>query len=108
MAKACLTLKNAHINVSLHAPTVSAITPASGAHTAAHAITNLAGTNFRPGATVTVGGLAVTGVTVVSRTKITASPGIPIIAAGAKDVVVTNPDGRQNSGASGAGLYTST
>jgi len=49
----------------------------------------LTGTNFAPGATVTLGGSAATAVTVVSATTITATT--PAHAAGVVNVVVTNP-----------------
>jgi hypothetical protein len=50
----------------------------------------ITGSNFVAGATVTLGGVAATGVTVVSATTITATTGAH--AAGAVNVVVTNPD----------------
>lgn len=83
------------------APTVTSATPATGAAAGGEAITDLAGTDFRPGATVTFGGVAATSVVVVSRTRITCVT--PAHAAGVVNVVVTNPDGR-NSG-TGVGVY---
>jgi hypothetical protein len=71
-------------------PAVSSISPVSGATTGGTAIT-INGAYFATGATVTLGGAAATGVTVVSATKITATT--PAHAAGAVDVVVANSDG---------------
>jgi IPT/TIG domain-containing protein len=72
-------------------PTVTAITPNTGSTSGATSVT-LTGTGFAAGATVTFGGTAATGVTVVNATTITATT--PARAAGAVDVVVTNADGR--------------
>jgi len=67
-------------------PTVTAITPTSGGSTGGTAVT-ITGTNFGVGATVTIGGVAATGVAVVSATGITATTGAGT--AGTADVVVT-------------------
>jgi hypothetical protein len=72
------------------APTVTGISPASGTTLGGTAVT-ITGTSFVSGAMVTIGGTAATGVTVVNATTITATT--PAGAAGAKDVVVTTPDG---------------
>ena len=50
----------------------------------------ITGTGFLSGATVSIGGAAATGVTVVNSTSLTATTAAH--AAGAVDVVVTNPD----------------
>lgn len=72
-------------------PTATAITPALGPAAGGTAIT-ITGTNFKTGATVTVGGVAATQVVVVDATKITA-----MTAASTKfgqvDVTVDNKDG---------------
>ncbi len=73
----------------LPAPTVTSISPTSGP-TAGSTGVNITGTGFVIGATVTIGGNAATGVTWNSATSITAIT--PAGTAGAKDVVVTNPD----------------
>ncbi len=73
----------------LPAPTVSSLAPTTGPSTGGTAVT-ITGTNFVAGATVTFGGTAATGVTVVSNTSITATT--PAHAAGAVSVVVRNPD----------------
>jgi len=86
-------------------PTLSAITPSSGPAVGGTSVTNLAGTGFITGATVTVGGASATSVVVVSSIKITCTT--PSGTAGASNVVVTNPD-TQTSGTSGNGLYTYT
>jgi IPT/TIG domain-containing protein len=73
----------------LPAPTVSGVLPTNGLTTGGTAVT-ITGTNFVAGATVTLGGSAATGVTVVNSTTITATT--PAHAAGAVSVTVTNPD----------------
>jgi hypothetical protein len=80
-------------------PTVSSIYPASGYTGTTVAITNLGGTNFRPGATVMLQktgqpDIGATNVVVVTANKITCQFDIPGGAAtGTWDVVVTNSDG---------------
>ena len=71
------------------APTVTGIEPGSGQATGGDVVT-ISGTGFVTGATVTFGGAAATGVTVDDPATITATT--PAHAAGAVDVVVTNPD----------------
>ena len=58
------------------APTVSSISPTSGT-TAGGTPVTITGTGFLSGATVSLGGTAATGVTVVSSTSITATTGAP-------------------------------
>src|SRR5205085_846396 len=87
---------------SAAAPTVSAISPNLGS-AAGGTATNITGTNFLAGATVTLGGTAATGVTVVSGTSITATT-VPH-AAGAVNVVVTNTDAQSGTLANGS-TYT--
>ncbi|BCS31826.2 hypothetical protein TBR22_A10280 [Luteitalea sp. TBR-22] len=72
------------------APTLTAVSPASGVTTGGTPIT-LTGTNFSGSPTVTVGGVAATGVTVINSTTITAVT--PTGTAGARDVVVTTLGG---------------
>ena len=56
----------------------------------------ISGTNFNPGATVTVGGVAATGVNVGSDTSVSATT--PALAPGtANDITVTNTDGTNGS-----------
>ena len=71
-------------------PTVTSVTPNAGATDGATAIT-IAGTNFLPGATVSLGGVAATGITIVDATTITATT--PPHGAGPVNVTVTNADG---------------
>ncbi len=71
------------------APTVSAMSPASGT-TAGGTPVTITGTGFLAGATVSFGGTAATGVTVANGTTITATA--PAHAAGAVSVVVKNTD----------------
>lgn len=87
-------------------PVVTGIVPNTGPAAGGTAITDLQGTGFLndPGPpAVTFDGVPATGVVWVSATRITCVT--PAHAAGAVDVVVTNPDA-QNSGATGAGLFT--
>ena len=74
---------------SITTPTISNVTPGSGPIAGGTAVT-IAGTNFVSGATVTFGGTAATNVVVVGGAQITATA--PAHAAGAVNVVVTNPD----------------
>ncbi|MEO5822524.1 MAG: IPT/TIG domain-containing protein [Vicinamibacteraceae bacterium] len=85
-------------------PTLTAVSPTSGPTLGGTTIT-LTGTNFVSGATVRVGGVAATSVAFASSTGITART--PAGTAGARDVVVTNPDGRAAT-RTGAFTYTST
>jgi hypothetical protein len=71
------------------APTISVIAPTSGSVNGGTSFT-ITGTNFVAGATVSFGGTAATGVNVASATSITGTT--PARAAGAVNVVVTNPD----------------
>ena len=86
------------------APVLSSVSPASGPTAGGTTIT-LTGTNFVSGATVRVGGVAATNVAFASSTRLTART--PAGAAGARDVVVTNPNG-QSSVRVGAFTYTTT
>ena len=76
------------------APTVTSISPAFGPTTGGTAVT-ITGTGFVTSATVTIGGNASTGVSVVNATSITATT--PAGTAGARDVVVTNPDAQSGT-----------
>jgi hypothetical protein len=79
-------------------PTVSSVAPASGPTTGGTAVT-ITGGNFATGATVSLGGSAATGVSVVNSTTITATT--PAHAAGAVSVTVTNADAQSGTLASG-------
>jgi hypothetical protein len=85
-------------------PSVTGVTPGSGTTSGGTAIT-ISGSNFVAGATVTLGGTPATGVSVVNAFTINATT--PAHAAGAVDVVVTNPDGRSGTKSSGF-TYTAT
>jgi hypothetical protein len=78
-------------------PSITGVAPATGS-LAGGTTLSITGANFLPGARVTVGGASVGNVVVAANT-ITATTAAH--AAGAADVVVTNPDG-QSSTASGA------
>ncbi len=78
-------------------PTVTSITPNSGANDGTVSITNLAGTNFASGAAAKLAkagetDITATSVTVVSSTQITCSFDLTGAAAGTWDVTVTNSD----------------
>jgi hypothetical protein len=73
------------------APTLTSIKPGSGPATGGTAVT-LTGSNFVAGATVSIGGAAASGISVVSAKQITAVTGAGV--AGLADVAVANPDGQ--------------
>ncbi|MCU0249425.1 MAG: IPT/TIG domain-containing protein [Vicinamibacterales bacterium] len=79
------TLASAFTYVTLPPPTISGISPSSGS-TAGGTTVTLTGTNFASGATLTIGGVAATGVTALSATSLRAVTGPR--AAGVADVVV--------------------
>jgi hypothetical protein len=81
------------------APTVSAISPSSGS-TAGGTSVAMSGTHFTGATAVTIDGVAVSSFTVDNDTTITAST--PVGTVGAKDIVVTTPEGI----ATGSGLFT--
>jgi len=69
------------------APTVTATTPATGSTLGGTGVT-LTGTGFQPGATVKMGGVDCTSVSVISPTSLTCTAGAHAV--GAVDVVVTD------------------
>ena len=75
--------------IRLGSPTITAISPTSGAQSGGDTVT-ISGTNFRPETTVTIGGTACSPVVFVSSTEISCTTGAGT--AGASDVVVTNPN----------------
>lgn len=70
---------------------LSSVSPTSGLTTGGTKLT-IAGTGFQSGATVSLGGIAATSVTVVGSTSITAVA--PAHAAGTVNLTVTNPNGQ--------------
>jgi len=80
------------------APTLSGISPNNGTTAGGTSVT-ISGSNFVNGATVQLGGVAATNVVVSNSTTITATT--PAHAAGAVNVVVTNPDGQSATLAAG-------
>jgi hypothetical protein len=80
------TLAAAFNYVALPPPTLVSISPTSGS-TAGGTTVTVTGTNFASGASLTIGGVAATGVTVSGPTSLRAVTGAR--AAGAADVVVT-------------------
>ena len=87
------------------APMVTSISPTSGTTAGGTAVT-ITGTGFLAGATVSLGGTAASGVTVVSATKITATTATH--GAGAVNVVVTNTDAQSGTLNNGYTYTTST
>jgi hypothetical protein len=84
---------------------ISSIVPATGPTTGGTPVT-ITGTGFQTGATVKIGALSATDVTVVSATSITArTPLGPTTAQLSTDVVVTNPDATKAT-ATSAFTYT--
>jgi hypothetical protein len=75
----------------LPAPSITSVAPPSAANNVATNIT-LTGTNFRSGATVSVGGQVCGNPTVVSATQITCTVPAKAATCGPQSVVVTNPD----------------
>jgi galactose oxidase-like protein/IPT/TIG domain-containing protein/glyoxal oxidase-like protein len=86
------------ISGSNPAPTVTSISPNTGTTAGGNGVT-ITGTGFLSGATVTLGGTAATGVSVVNSTSINATTAAH--AAGAANVVVTNTDNQIGSLTSG-------
>jgi len=76
------------------APVVSAVAPSSGTTSGGTAVA-LTGARFASGATVSLGGIAATGVIVNDASTLTATT--PAHAAGTVSVVVTNPDGQSGT-----------
>jgi|GEM_PF-3453280 len=92
-------------------PTVTSTTPGSGKSGTIVSITNLAGTNFRNGATVklTKSGepeIHATGVTVVSSTQITCSFNLAGASTGQWNVIVANPDAQSDTLSNGFEVTT--
>lgn len=84
-------------------PSITSISPNSGATSGGTQFT-ISGSGFQTGATVTIGGLAATNVTVVSATTITAKTPLGPSNIGSDTtvpVVVRNPDGSSATRASG-------
>jgi hypothetical protein len=75
-------------------PNPAAVSPNTGSTVGGTTVT-VSGSGFVPGATVTFGGTAATGVTVTSANSITATT--PAHAAGAVAVVVTNPNNQSGT-----------
>lgn len=76
-------------------PSVVSISPTTGGAPGGTAVT-ITGTNFKAPATVTIGGVACTSVTVVNSTTITCTTGAH--AAGAVSATVTTPGGQASGG----------
>ena len=92
------TLASAFTYTQAPPPSVSGVSPNSGSTSGGTSVT-VSGANFQTGATVSFGGANATGVSVQNSSTILATT--PAGAAGAVDVVVTNPDGQSATLASG-------
>jgi 6-phosphogluconolactonase (cycloisomerase 2 family) len=79
------------------APTFASVNPSTGYDSGGVTVT-INGANFLNGATVTFGGVAATNVSLASGTQLICT--LPAHAAGAVDVVVTNPDTQSVQGTS--------
>ncbi|MDP3564307.1 MAG: hypothetical protein Q8R70_07425, partial [Methanoregula sp.] len=106
------TLANG-FTVTSNAPTITSSTPASGVRGATVSITNLRGSNFQPGATVTYWRGAYTiplnSITVPLRTQITGSLSIDLAApTGAYNITVLNTDGKMVTRANAFTVYASS
>jgi hypothetical protein len=75
-------------------PTLITVTPNSGSSDGG-TVVDLAGMHFRPGATVTFGGVPATGIVFVSSSHITCTTAAH--ASGAVNVTVTNPDAQAST-----------
>ncbi|HUK89118.1 MAG TPA: IPT/TIG domain-containing protein, partial [Blastocatellia bacterium] len=91
-------------STTLPPPRANLIAPSSGPPAGGTSVV-ITGSNFSQSATVTIGGVAATGVTVTNGVEITATT--PPGALGAANVVVTNPD-NQASTLSSAFTYANT
>jgi hypothetical protein len=87
------------------APTVTAVSPASGVASGNTAVL-ITGTNFTAATAVIFGGIAALGYTVQSATQITATS--PPHTAGAVQVAVTNADGTSSNTSADDYTYTAT
>lgn len=75
-------------------PTVTSISPNSGTTAGGTSVT-ISGTNFQSGVTVSIGGVLATSVVLNNSLSLTCKTGTNT--AGAKNVVVTNPDGQSGT-----------
>jgi hypothetical protein len=94
------------------APAVTGIIPSRGENIGPVSITDLAGSSFQPGATVTLAkpgqaDIDASNVVVVDSTQITCDFDLTGAATGAWDVVVTNPDTQSDTLAGAFMVYTS-
>ncbi len=107
------TTKTNYITVNWASPTITGITPNSAVTGSTVSITNLAGTGFGTPATVRLArtgysNISATSVVVVSTTQITCTFNLAGAAAGAWDVVVTNPDAQTATLSGGFTVFNPT
>ncbi|PIY49407.1 MAG: hypothetical protein COZ05_00470 [Armatimonadetes bacterium CG_4_10_14_3_um_filter_59_10] len=106
------TLTNG-FTVKCPVPTVTGITPNSGINNGSIGITNVAGTNFRQGATVKLrksgqNDIVAMNVALTSSSQIACTFDLTGKAVGPWDVVVTNPDGQSATLTDGFTIIVST
>ena len=89
---------------SLPAPTITSIAPSSGINNAPTSVT-ITGTNFRPGATVTIGGQICANPS-VATTQITCTVPVRTATCAAQDAVITNSDAQTTTKTGGFTYYT--
>ncbi|MEU6712928.1 IPT/TIG domain-containing protein [Nonomuraea sp. NPDC046802] len=92
-------IRTSELNAYFPAPAIKSISPATGP-VAGNTLVTIKVANATPGTTVTFGGTAATGITVINENTITCRT--PAKAAGAADVVVTN----DSAGATTTGGFT--
>ncbi len=90
-------LANSYTYTSINpAPMVTSVAPNTGPASGGTGVT-ITGANFLPGATVSFGGTAATGVTVVSSTSITANAPVHTAEGGVVNIIVTDTDGQSGT-----------
>jgi hypothetical protein len=99
------TLTGGFIYTEPPPPTLTRIDPNNDVVTGGTSV-QIIGTDFQDGATVTIGENEASNVVFVSPTELTAA--VPAGVAGSADIVVTNPDGKSNTLASGFTYYIKT
>lgn len=104
------TIQNYTVTVTIDPLTVTAIAPIIGAPNSTVWITNLSGSNFQTGATVTLSRgastIVATSVNVESTTRISCDIDLAGAATGQWDVTVTNPDSQSNTMINGFTVQT--
>ena len=98
MLERCDLVSQDMLGCPILSPSISSISPNNGIVSGGTTLT-INGRNFLSGATVTIGGVSCSGVTVVSNEQLTCIT--PVNSAGIVDIEITNPDGQTNTLTSG-------